>query len=269
MVNQNYIDASILLYTNANLPGIFEDADWDDDGTPDYDQDGFGYNKDHPLADNGHLQSFRDAYLDDGTITGNGEKYRMLYQKLIDHVKLQEFISKAVAAESSVHENTNNQMEIVYFDNNTPEFYNDDIAIGVALKGTGDARAILIDNRDKKDSLGNPIVYEIGEGSGIVIASGDVKITGDWEGSLFIGGRAYCTSGSPNARLAVSTNSMIVYSVTSLYFNYQQGGQTKSLGVINVFQGYQNMTVNGATQDNGIDADMISKCVTFTNWNRY
>jgi hypothetical protein len=38
------------------------------------------------------------------------------------------------------------------------------------------------------------------------------------------------------------------------------------MSVMNIFLGYENLGVNTATSDSGINADKIANCITYTNW---
>jgi len=235
LVNENYIDQSVALYTEDNLPTF---------------TDGLGYEQTKPdqTAMNGVLNKLREDYLGDGTIDGEGEKYKVLYSKLINEDQFKAFISKATAADSYTDHHTDSQMEVV--DN------------GVILTGTNGAKAILIDNMGKEP-------YELGTGKGLVIVSGDLHITGDWLGTIIVGGRAYCKEGAQNAPLDITVDDMTVRSVLPLYFTLEVGGTSESMSVVNVFNGYEFVGVNNATSDHGINADMISACLSFTNWNKH
>jgi hypothetical protein len=273
LVNQNYINAAITLYTNENLPQIYPGADWDNDGKPDYAQDtdgdgvadyepdGLGYGKNQPAVSDEVLELYRNMYLGEDTDEDNdGKKYEKRYNRMINQDQLKKFIERATSAQTYVHNNTNNNIEVISVNG---------VSVGVAIDGTNGHRAILIDNRDKVDSEGNPIVYQIGNGSGIVIASGDVEIVGDWTGSIIIGGRVYCVGGTQATPVSLNVDHNVSASVTPLYFMYQVGDEVQSMSVMNVFIGCENMRGETATQNSGINADMVSNCITFTNWNRY
>ena len=239
LVNQNYINSLIDLYssyTENNLPTILP---------------GLGYDKNQPnqTTMNELLDNIKTTYLDDGTPTGNGEKYKVMYSKLINQSMLADFVKNATTQELIAEDNTNNNIEIV-----------DD---GVVLKGTNGSIAVIVDNKE------SGVPYELGSGSGIAIISGDAYITGDWLGTIIIGGRAYVTEGLKNAPLNITVDTMVINSVTPLYYTYKEGDVEKSISILNLFVGCENVKVNNATSDHGINADMISNCITFTNWENY
>lgn len=248
LINQNYFNKNIAAllyeYSNENLPLI---------------EDGFGYNKDPlesaPNHGDGEIQNrfdnfiagLTEDYWGDPDVADDGIKYSVMYNRMINEDKLREFIQGATSANASIHHNTNNNITVV--------------ENGVIMNGTSGAQAILIDNAGKEP-------YELGDGAGIVIVTGDLHITGDWLGSIIVGGRAYCTEGTPDIPVTVTTDAETVALVTPLYFSTTIGGVNKSMMVINVFIGYEDKVVNEATNDEGINADMISNCLSFTNWNR-
>lgn len=234
LVNENYIDPSVSLYTSDSLPQS---------------NNGLGYNKNEPdqTAMKEMLQKIKLDYLDNGKESGNGMKYKMMYKKLVSKEKLSEFITNATAAETYMDHHTNDKLTV--------------IENGVILEGTAGSKAILVNNANKEP-------YELGTGKGLVVVSGDLKITGDWLGTIIVGGRAYCTDGTKEAPLNITVDSVAVNSVLPLYFTMQKSDDEVSMSVINIFKGYENMKVNDATSDTGINADMISNCISFTNWQR-
>ena len=234
LVNENYIDPSVSLYTSETLPQS---------------ANGLGYGKTEPdqTAMNETLKKIRLDYLDNGKEDGTGIKYKMMYKKLVNAEKLNEFITNATAAETYMDHHTNDKLTI--------------IENGVILEGTTGSKAILVNNKGKEP-------YELGTGKGLVVVSGDLKITGDWLGTIIVGGRAYCTDGTKEAPLNITIDSVSVNSVLPLYFTMQKSDDEVSMSVINIFKGYEDMKVNDATSDTGINADMISNCISFINWNR-
>lgn len=234
LVNENYIDPSVSLYTSDTLPQS---------------ANGLGYGKTEPdqTAMNETLKKIRLDYLDNGKEDGTGIKYKMMYKKLVNAEKLNEFITNATAAETYMDHHTNDKLTI--------------IENGVILEGTTGSKAILVNNKGKEP-------YELGTGKGLVVVSGDLKITGDWLGTIIVGGRAYCTDGTKEAPLNITIDSVSVNSVLPLYFTMQKSDDEVSMSVINIFKGYEDMKVNDATSDTGINADMISNCISFINWNR-
>lgn len=237
LVNENYINSAVTLYTKDKLPTIM---------------DGFGY-KEYETAKNTIdqlLDQCKTQYFGNGTPSGDGEKYKVTYDKLINSAQLTTFIQNATKAQSVTSDginNTDNKIKII--DN------------GVVLTGTSGSQAILVDNDGKA-------AYRLGTGSGLVVVSGDLELTGDWLGTIIVGGRIYCASGTTVSPLNVTIDSVAVSSVTPLYFTLKTGDTDVSMSVLNIFNGYDKTSINSATV-NGIDAEKISKCITFTNWDRY
>lgn len=236
IVSENYIDATKALYNPEILRLTLN---------------GLGYDKsDAPVGDDEiaaleeALQAFVDGYgFDDDRETATSAKYKISFNRLIDIEQLRTFIAEAAASDS----NTNNTIT--------------KIPNGVILTGTSGAQAILVDNAG-----GDRYVLEAD--SGILIASGDVEIKSDFLGAIIVGGRVTCTGGTNSDPVNLTFDLNVASSVTPLYYT-KTAGENDGMQVLNVFKGYQNTLPNFATGDGGIDSDMISKCVVFTNWNRY
>lgn len=240
LVNQNYINSLVELYSEETLPNI---------------EDGLKYDKEEVDKDalNTILNTTHNLYFGDETDPNSvGEKYKVTYSKLINQQQLESFITQATFADDNTFSftdaNTNNKITVI-----------DD---GVILNGTSGAQAIIVNNKD-----GDP--YTLGSGQGIAIISGDVIITGDWLGTIIVGGRAYCQGGSKDAPIDITIDNNVVSSVLPLYFTTKSGNVINSMSVVNIFNGYENLKVNNATNSEGINKDMISNCISFTNWNRY
>lgn len=234
LVNENFINTSTGLYTEDNLLTILE---------------GLGYNEAEPNQSSmdSILSKIKGDYLDNGQVDGNGAKYKQMYEKIINEDKLKEFISKATdASYSYTDHHTNNEIELT--------------ENGVILTGTSGSKAIIVDNANKAP-------YELGDGKGIVVVTGDLNITGNWLGTIIVGGRAYCTGGAKDAPLEIISNLDTVVSVGSLYFANKEGDETNYMMVMNIFKGYEDAIVNNASTST-ITKDQVSNLITFTNWNK-
>lgn len=234
LVNENYINTSIALYSSDNIPGF---------------ADGLGYEQNKPDSTTmeERLTVLENEYWGNHQEDGDGEKFKVMYSKLINENQVKRFITEATALSAYTDYNTNNK--IIVIDN------------GVILKGTSNAKAIVVDNAGKE-------AYELEDGQGILIATGDVEIKGDWLGTIIVGGRAYCTGGSSQTPIDLTFDQTTVDSVLPLYFTTTSGGVETSMSVLNLFIDYENMSVNNATNNEGFNADMISQCLSFSNWNR-
>ena len=240
IIGENYIDASVGLYTKENLPIVNNFQ-------------GLGYSKDNTENENwseDDLNAYLDAsynkYLISGEFANVGEKYKRMYADIVDEEMMRTFITTASSAFSDHH--TEDQIHLI--DN------------GVILDGTSGSQAIIVDNDGKEP-------YRLETGKGLVVCSGDLEIAGDWLGAIIVGGRAYCVEGSTLTPVDLTVDKMVVREVTPLYYSWITGETKHSLSVINIFEGYQNVGSNNATANHGVNADTISNCLTFTNWNRY
>lgn len=239
LIKQNYIDHSVALYSESTLP---LPADKDDM------LDGFNYHIGNLGNLEEHMNGIKVEYLGDGAF-GSGKKYEVIYDKLIDEAQLKFFIEHCTA-EHGAYADYHTNSEISLIEN------------GVCLTGTNNAKAMIVNNRGKK-------AFELKGGEGILIATGDVIVTGDWVGSIIAGGTVTCsTQKSGNTSINITVDKMVVGSVAPLYFTYATGSGDASMSVINIFKEYQNVKVNNATNDEGINADMIANCISFTNWNK-
>ena len=249
-INENYVSSLLELYTKDNLPTIHP-TETNKNG-----QDGLGYDEygkpsnvtqaewDNMLSE--AMQTKYIEYFGDGTPEGSGAKYKITYAKTINEAKLREFIQNATIAKTDHH--TDDKIQL--------------ITNGVVLTGTANEKAIVVDNHGKD-------IFKLGSGSGLVVVTGDIEITGNWTGTIIVGGRAYCTEGTMNSPIKLKIDNNVVNNVAPLYFSWQDGESLRSMSVFNIFVGYENFSVNNATNNEGINADMISNCITFTNWNRY
>lgn len=249
LVNQNYIDQSISLYSSDK---IF--------------QDGLGYSQKHipnEEAMNGILNKIKDNYFGDEANGHIGKKNEITFNSLINYDKMVEFISKATAAESYTDKNTENKV--------TP------IENGVIMSGTTKDVAVIVDNdgitynedgsETYDESKDKPYVVSQ-PGRGLIVATGDVELQADWIGTIICGGRLYCSAGTKSLPINISVNGTVVRSVLPLYFSQMVGNVEESSCVMNIFIGYENVKPNNATDDNGNNADMIANCLSFSNWNR-
>lgn len=231
LVNENFINARVDLYTEENIPGF---------------ANGLGYDQNKPAQEamNNRLNTINEQYW--GTADTVGEKNKIMYSEIISESQIEKFITMASAAQTDF--NTNNKINM--------------IPNGVIVTGTSDAKAIIVDNRGKAP-------YQLTtSGKGILIVTGDVEISADWLGTIICGGRAYVTGGAKVAPLDWTVDQTTIASVLPLYITKKTNSESVSMSVLNLFIGYENMSVNNATNNQGINADLISQCVTFSNWNR-
>lgn len=131
------------------------------------------------------------------------------------------------------------------------------ITNGVILKGSTEAKAIVVDNAGKE-------AYELTSGTGLLIATGDVVVKGEWIGAIVSGGTVTFDVGNASSPATFQFDQTIVSSVLYLYFKY--GSPEQTIAVINMYQGYENYEVAQASQEVGKQEDMIKNTISFTNW---
>ena len=209
----------------------------------DSDINGLGYNggkNDKLLSSIPTISSIAKRYPNEIT--------KVTFAKKINEDQLETVINAATSA--ATDQNTNNKIKII--DN------------GFIITGTDGSKAILIDNEGKAP-------YEVKEeGSGIIIATGDVKIENHWSGTFIVKGRVFSTrtttESDPTKFIYKPT---VVSSALSLYFKVNNDATDEDfMGPINAFQGYKDFNPNRATQKEGDNANIIKNCITFTNWNK-
>ena len=118
LVNENFINARVDLYTEENIPGF---------------ANGLGYDQNKPAQEamNNRLNTINEQYW--GTADTVGEKNKIMYSEIISESQIEKFITMASAAQTDF--NTNNKINM--------------ITNGVIVTGTSDAKAIIVDNRGK------------------------------------------------------------------------------------------------------------------------
>ena len=135
---------------------------------------------------------------------------------------------------------------------------------GVKITGSTSAAAIIVDNADEVDENNKRKPYVLKGGTGLVIATGDVQVAGDWIGAIVSGGKVTFAAGSPNSPITLQYDQAMVSTVLYLYFRY--GTPEKTMAVINIYKGFENYEVAQASQDRGVNEDMIRNCISFSNW---
>ena len=235
-VNENYIDPSVMLYTEAK---IFDD--------------GFNYSR-NPIDKNAMTalcNSVREEYLGNPTTGSEGIKGKNTFDDIVSVKDLQTFITQATNAKTDSHTNTKI----------TP--IKEKNVNGVILQGSTDAKAIIIDNA----SSDKPYVIE--GGSGVIICTGDLEVKGDWMGAIVCGGRTYIIGGSKEVPINITYDSKTITEALSLYYvTGKNDVDRKAHGVMQVLNEYIQYEVNEATKGEGIDDDRINTNLTFTNWDR-
>lgn len=235
-VSENYIDPSVMLYTEAK---IFND--------------GFNYGKNtintnsmKALCDSLNTEYFGSA---DNSI--EGIKNKNTFDKIVDVARLQQFISQATTAKTDSH--TNTKITTIKQKNTN----------GVIIQGSTDAKAIVIDNAESDKP------YVIEGGSGVIICTGDLEIKGDWIGAILCGGRTYIIGGTKEVPINITFDSKTIADTLSLYYvTGKNDTDRQAHGVMQILKKYTQYEVNDATKGEGTDDDRINTNLTFTNWDR-
>lgn len=237
LVNQNYIDQTIAVYSNDMLANGNSGM-------------GLGYKKNPPTGMDEMLSGLIKEYNGDPVESLVGMKDKMSCEELVNENQVRAFIDNVTAlveAGTGVEANTEVKLDC------GPNY--------AIVTGATNASAVVVDN----DGASPYVVYG---GSGLVVATGDVIVAGDWLGSIIAGGRIYCAGGSQDNPITLTTDATVTASVLPLYFYPNPGDDTTTMCVYNIFEGYQDYQVNPATQESGVNANLISSCLTLSNWSR-
>lgn len=240
-----YINPDIQLYTEAEL---VNDANWFD-----------GSGKQYYVSDttsttiNGTAKSLYELYMGD-----DGLRERYKYSNMVNSTKLTEFVNHGRSNTAQTDPNTDNKLEYL------PEVN------GVKLTGSNNTiTAYVIDNGAGKGD----IFVTPAEGRGIIVASGDVEVCGNWSGTIIANGTVYCYSGdyNTNSPRKITVDKNCINSALPLYFTAMEQSKEELYCVNNIFKGHENDPINRATNNNEnfVDGDIIAKCITYTNWNKH
>lgn len=235
-VNENYIDPSVMLYTEAK---IFDD--------------GFNYSK-NTVDKNGMIalcNGLKEEYLGNKNTGIEGIKDKNTFDDIVDTALVKTFIAQATTAKTDSH--TNTRITTIKQKDTT----------GVILQGSTDAKAIIIDNAESDTP------YVIEGGSGVIICTGDLEIKGDWLGTILCGGRTYIIGGTKEVPINITYDTKTITDTLSLYYvTGKDDTDRKAHGVMQVLHDYKQYEVNDATKGEGTNDDRINTNLTFTNWDR-
>ena len=241
-----YINPDISLYVTDVLTA---DSEWFSDANKKYYVNGT-----EVTTLNNTAQSLYDIYL--GT---DGLKYKYTYDKYVNSSKLTEFVNQGKSNTAKTDEATNNKMTYLIDVN------------GIKLTGTNaSVDAYIIDNGNGK---GQTFKTPEAGGRGIIVASGDVEICGDWTGTIIANGTVYCYDGNyrSNTPKVITVDKNYINAALPLYFSSMVESKDTLFCVNNIFVGHENDPINRATDNNKnfVDGDVIANCITYTNWNKH
>lgn len=239
-----YINPDAELYTSDVLT---DDASWFD-----------GTNKNYYVGDsksttvNGTSKSLYQLYMaDDDSL-----KYKYQYKKYVNSAKLTEFVNKGKSNTAKTDNTTDNRLEILSDVN------------GIRITGINkDVDAYIIDNANAE------IFKTPADGRGIIVASGEVEICGNWAGTIIANGKVYCYDGNykENKPKEIVVDKNHINAALPLYFTAMDQNKETLYCVNNIFVGHENDPINRATDNNTdyVDGDVIANCITYTNWNKH
>lgn len=246
-----YINPDIALYT-ANV--LTADDSWFSDTNKKYYVNGTEITQ-----LNNAVQSLYHIYLGEESNNDDGLREKYKYSKYVNAQQLTDFVNKGKSGTAKTDDATNNKLE-----------YLPDVN-GVRLSGTNaSVDAYIIDNGSGKGD-----VFKTPEegGRGIIVASGDVEICGNWTGTIIANGTVYCYDGdySSNAPKVVTVDKNYINAALPLYFSAMHESRDTLYCVNNIFLGHENDPINRATDNNKdyVDGDIIANCITYTNWNKH
>ena len=218
-------------------------------------------NKDlDPVAMDNLLSDIKLQYIGTKEVTGIRDK--MKYSDLIvDETILQALIGSAIDNETYTESQLSCALEAIAGN------------IGFVLEGSNGLKTIVINNPDHVYVNNPEQVYRLGEGKGVVIAAGDIVLTGKWQGAIITNGRVYVDGGSQSAPIDVSVDNDTVSNALAMRFAITgSDGNTYHKNVINLFQDYEDLSIsgsNGSSNNGGLDPNLISSCITITNWRQH
>ena len=244
-----YINPDIALYTENVLTA---DQEWFDNTDKKYYVNGTEI-----TTLNNTAQSLYEIYMGSDGNEGLRDEYK--YSKYVNSAQLTEFVQKGKSNTAKTDDATNNKLE-----------YLSDVN-GIKLTGTSaSVTAYIIDNGGGKGDI-----FKTPEegGRGIIVASGDVEICGNWTGTIIANGTVYCYDGnySVNAPKVITVDKNYINAALPLYFSAMHESKDTLYCVNNIFLGHENDPINRATDNNKnyVDGDIIANCITYTNWNKH
>ena len=167
---------------------------------------------------NKFFAQIRNQYYGDGIRTGKINE--MSYNNVINADKLAALITHVINTKQYGDASLDYDIQII--NNNA-----------VVIRDRSGAVVILVDNAGEG-------TYEIGSGAGLIVASGDIVITGSWDGAIITNGRIFCgKDGGASQTVKLTANDIDVAKVLRLVCSYDMDGSRHSMGVVNVFVGYE------------------------------
>lgn len=128
----------------------------------------------------------------------------------------------------------------------------------VRFENGSNLHCYIVDNEGKS-------AYQIGGGNGIIIATGDINISGTWDGIVIAKGKVSVISGQAISPVIITSSSSSTKdtSIIGKVFRMSAGAYT----VMNFFKGGESYALSENTGDTNLNYADVRNCVTYLNWN--
>ncbi len=131
-------------------------------------------------------------------------------------------------------------------------------------------QGIIIDNEGK-----GAFEIDVHGGTGVLIATGDVKLAGNWDGIIIAKGKITVMSGSKTNPVSITSNNTVTGKVFRMSCIAATAGGTPvtdinnhpiTVSFLNFFKGGENYSLSESTGDTYIDYADVRNCVSYINW---
>ena len=128
-----------------------------------------------------------------------------------------------------------------------------------AIFDTGaEMKGIIVDNEGADD-----YVVDIHGGTGVIIATGNVKVAGSFTGIIIAKGKITVISGSKINPAKLTADKTVTGKTLRMSC---QAGSGQSFSFINFFKGGENYSLSETTGDSYVDMADVRNCIGFINW---
>ena len=174
-----------------------------------------------------------------------------VFSNLISEAMIDQFFSYGGAINGCTVTNTANGMKAVF-------------------DGGSGMQGIIIDNEGKA-----PYDVDVHGGTGVLIATGDVRLAGNWDGIIIAKGKITVISGSANNPVDISSNNTVTGKVFRMSCIAATASGTPytdannhpiTISFLNFFKGGENYSLSESTGDIYIDYADVRNCVSYINW---
>lgn len=208
-----------------------------------------------------YVGSTGDAALAVQELTNYSSSFNALCKKLITN----ESALTSTEKEGTVYSNIVDEVEIEEFIEALKGIDEDELDANVSIDANdvaiinGEVKVIVVDNNgDREGSLKSAFAYNVStsDKKGLIIATGDVTISGDWEGLIICGGKLN----------VIGTTSNLVHNPEAIGKAMQMGCEVggESFKVLNFFTSGNNY-VAGSFGDAAEMTD-VRNCISYENY---